>query len=145
MSGNFTNFLRDELLDEVFGGQAYTPPTSLYIALSTDAPTDDDGTNFTGGEPVGNNYERVVVTNDLTSWEASVDGFKQNAIDFEFNEATGTWGTITHFAIFDGARDTDENMLAFGELTIAKEILEGDTATFNAGDLEITLSGQVNA
>lgn len=140
-TGNFTNYLRDVLLDEVFGGQDYTPPVSLYVGLSTTTPT-DEGTNFTEPDSA-DAYARVEVDNDLTTWVASDDGFKENDIDFEFPEATGSWGEVTHFAIFDGAEGTGENMLAWGELAIAKTIDEGDIATFRSGDVEITLSACV--
>lgn len=139
ISGNFTDYLRDQLLDAVFGLEDYIPSSTLYIGLSTTTP-DDDGANFT--EPEGNGYERVSVTNDLTNWAGSVDGFKTNDQDFEFPEATGSWGTITHFAIFDGDEETDENMLVWGELTIAKEVESGDVPIFKEGDIDITMEGK---
>lgn len=138
--GNFTHYLRGELLDEVFGGQDYTPPINLFIALGeqTSDPL-DDGTGF--NEVTAASYERVEVANDLTNWNAAVDGFKDNAVDFEFPEALENWGTLTHFAIYDGA--TNDNMLAWGELTIHKEVQEGDIAVFRAGDIQITMQGEV--
>lgn len=139
-TGNFTHFLRDNLLDEVFGGESYTPPAELEIALGLEtSDPQDDGTGF--NEVTAASYERVVVANNLTNWATALNGFKTNDTDFEFPEAQENWGNITHFAIFD---DTlDDNMLAWGELTIAKEVQEGDVAIFRAGDIEITMQGEV--
>ena len=36
----FSDYLEDKVLDHVFGGNAYTAPTTLYVALYTVAPTD---------------------------------------------------------------------------------------------------------
>ena len=42
MSG-FSDYLEDKVLDHVFGGNAYTAPTTLYVALYTVAPSDTGG------------------------------------------------------------------------------------------------------
>jgi len=140
---SFSNFLRETLLDEIFGGVNYTPALELEIGLSTSAPN-DDGTGVT--EPA-DGYDRVTVDNDLTTWDnaSTVDGgtpdgitSKVNDIEITFPEATGEWGEVTHFVIYDD--DDPENFLGWGELVIPKTIQEGDTARFAIGDLEIRLS-----
>ena len=46
----FSDFLETKVLDHVFGGTAYTAPTTLYVALYTAAPTDSGGgTEVSGG------------------------------------------------------------------------------------------------
>ena len=46
----FSDYLEDKVLDHVFGGTAYTAPTTLYVALYTVAPTDTGGgTEVSGG------------------------------------------------------------------------------------------------
>ena len=42
MSG-FSDYLEDKVLDHVFGGNAFTAPTTLHVALYTSAPTDTGG------------------------------------------------------------------------------------------------------
>ncbi len=39
----FSDYLEDKVLDHVFGGNAYTAPATLYVALYTVAPTDTGG------------------------------------------------------------------------------------------------------
>ena len=39
----FSDFLETKVLEHVFGGSAYTAPTTLHIALYTAAPSDSGG------------------------------------------------------------------------------------------------------
>lgn len=132
---SFSDFLENELLDQVFGGQAYSAPANVFVGLSTTAPA-DDGSNIT--EPPGaNGYARVQVTNDLVNWPAAAGGAKANGTVIQFATATGALGTVTHFFIADAL--TGGNILGAGALTTPKTIDNGDTASFAAGDLQITL------
>ena len=132
--GSFGNFLENEILDNYFGGQDYAAPATLYIALSTADPT-DDGSGL--AEPSGGSYARKAVSNNKTTWSVASGGALSNAIDIEFVEATGSWGTITHFAVMDAA--SGGNMLAHGALGSSKSIDSGDIARFKAGELDISL------
>jgi hypothetical protein len=129
--GSFGNYLETEILDHIFGKGAYTPPT-IYIALSTADPTDDASGM---AEPSGNGYARDET--EAADWDAASGGALDNANAIEFPQATGSWGTITHFALYDAA--TLGNMLAHGALTASKAIGSGDTARFAAGDLDVSL------
>lgn len=131
----FTTFLDNELLDHVFGNAAYTAPANLYFALSTTAPTVAGG-NFT--EPSGNGYARVAVTNNATNFPAATNGSKKNATQITFPQATGAWGTVTYFGIFDS--NTAGNLLAFAALTTSKDITTGDTPYFAANSLTISIA-----
>ena len=61
-----------------------------------------------------------------------------NAVALEFGEATGSWGTITHFAIYDAL--TDGNMLGYGSLTSSRAVSDGNVIRFDANELDITLT-----
>jgi hypothetical protein len=134
--GSFSDFLEDELLDHLFGcgTRNYTPPTDIYVALSTTDPLD---TGAGISEPVGNGYARAQT--DETDWDVATGdpSTVDNGVDITFAEATGSWGTISHFALFDAV--SGGNMLAHGSLSASKAIDNGDTAKFAAGDLDITL------
>jgi len=129
--GSFADYWENEILDHVFGKGSYTPPT-IYVGLSTADPTDD-----TSGlaEPSGNAYARVTTAG--ADWNVASGGAIANANDITFPEATGSWGTLTHFALFDAA--SAGNMLAHGALSVSKVISSGDTAKFAAGYLDATL------
>ncbi len=129
--GSFSDHWENEILDHLFGKGSYTPPT-IYVGLSTADPG-DDGTGLS--EPSGNGYARVATA--AADWSAASGGALDNANAIEFAEATGSWGTVTHFALFDAA--TSGNLLAHGSLTPSKTIASGDTARFQAGDLDVSL------
>jgi hypothetical protein len=129
--GGFADYWENEILDHVFGKGSYTPPT-IHVALSTADPLD----NASGlAEPTGNGYARVQTS--ASDWNAAYGGSLDNAADVTFPEATGNWGTVTHFALFDAA--SGGNMLAHGALGQSKAIGSGDTAKFAAGDLDVGL------
>ena len=129
--GGFSDYWENKILDHIFGKGSYTPPT-IYVGLSTADPT-DDGSGL--AEPSGNGYARTQTS--ASDWNAASNGSLDNAGDVTFAQATGSWGTITHFALFDAA--TAGNILAHGVLSQSKAIGNSDTARFQAGDLDISL------
>lgn len=129
--GGFSDYWESKILDHIFGKNNYPPPT-IYVALSTTDPL-DDASGF--AEPAGNAYARVETSD--SDWNTALGGSLNNANDIIFPKATGSWGTITHFALFDAA--TDGNMLAYGELNQPKTVESSYTAIFDAGDLNISL------
>jgi len=129
--GSFSDFLENKLLDHLFGKGNYTPPT-IYVGLSTADPTDDASGL---AEPSGNGYIRVLTT--PADWNVAISGLTDNANTILFPEASGSWGTITHFALFDA--ESGGNMLAPGVLGTPKAIGSGDVAKFAPGDLNVSL------
>jgi hypothetical protein len=124
---SFTNHLETEILDHVFGGNAYTAPGTLYLGLYTSAPSDTGG----GTELSGSGYARQAMAMSVSGNTAS------NSAVEEFATATGSWGTVTHVGVFDAS--TSGNLLAYGALSASKAIATGDVFRIPAGDLDITL------
>jgi len=129
--GSFADYWENEILDHLFGKGSYTPPT-IYVGSSTSNPGDDASGL---AEPGGNSYARVATAG--TDWNAASGGTIDNANEISFPEASGSWGTLTHFALFDAA--SGGNMLAHGSLSVSKSISSGDTVKFAAGNLDISL------
>ena len=129
--GSFADYWEDEILDHIFGKGTYTAPT-IYVGLSTADPLDDASGL---AEPVGGSYARV--TTAAGDWDVASGGAPANATAITFPEATGDWGTLTHFALFDAP--TAGNMLCHGTLSASKAIDTSDTASFAIGDLDVTL------
>jgi hypothetical protein len=127
--GSFGNFLENKLLDHAFRNAPYPQPAALYVALSTADPR-DDGTGLL--EPIGNGYARVPVT-----FSVAAAGQIANSAQVQFPQATGSWGTITHFAIFDAA--TGGNLLAHAQLTAALTVQAGNAPLFEVSDIVISL------
>ena len=132
----FSDFLENKLLDHAFRNTTYTPPTTLYLALFTAAPT-DAGPGSGEVSTTSTGYARQSIT-PSTGFSAASGGSIANTGTVSFSAATASWGTITHFAIFDALSGTT-NMLAWGALSASKTVGSGDTASFAAGQLTITL------
>jgi len=127
---SFSDYAEGKVLDHVFGKTAFTQPT-LYLGVSTADPLDD---NSGIAEPVGNGYARVATTG--TDWSRAA-GVMSNGVEMAFPEATGSQGTLTHFALFDAA--TAGNQITYGALTVDKAIAAAETLRFPAGNLTFTL------
>ncbi len=129
--GSFSNHWENKILDHIFGKDSYSPPT-IYVGLSTADPLDDaSGLS----EPAGNGYARLVT--NVTDWNTASAGVIYNSNELIFSEATGSWGTITHFALLDAA--AAGNMLCHGALNQSRAIVSGDKARFAVGDLQLSL------
>ena len=124
-----SDYLENALINATLRGQAYTAPTTVYMALFTSDPTDAG----TGTEVSGGAYARQVIT-----FSAPTNGSTSNSADVLFPVATAGWGTVSYFAIYDAA--TSGNMLYQGVLTTAKAISSTDQLKVAAGDITITLA-----
>ena len=135
---SFSDTLENEILDHVFGIGAYTAPTTLWIGLSTADPGDDAATL---AEPTGNGYARVGVDNSGTTWTTAAGGVVPNGAEITFPEASGSWGTISHVAIWTNATSDGAAVLfATGALGTSKAVGVGDTARFQVNSLRLTLT-----
>lgn len=125
----FTTYLQQKVLDHIGGNGSYTAPNP-YIALYTAAPSDAGG----GTEVSGGSYARV----DANAKFGSASG-PNMATDgaITFPAATASWGTVTHFGVFDAS--TSGNLLVWGALSASKAVGSGDTASFAIGSLTLTL------
>lgn len=124
--GKISTFLANELLDHVFNA-AYTPAATVYLGLSTANPT-DDGSGL--AEPSGNGYARQAIAFGA----ASARRVTQSAT-VTFPQASGAWGTVTHWAVFDAA--SSGNMLAHGALAASKSVVAGNTPSVASGEVWI--------
>ncbi len=127
--GSLSDYTENALLDHLTGETSYTQPTNLYVALSTADPL-DSGSGLT--EPSGNGYARELINN----WDSASSRTIQNTDIISFTEATGSWGVLTHFAILDNS--SGGNMIAHGSLSISQTIADGDNASFQAGDIDVS-------
>lgn len=122
-----SDYLENEILDHILGTGAYTAPSTVYIGLSTASFSDDNS----GTELSGSGYARQSAT-----FNAAASGTADNSAAIEFPAATGSWGTVSHFGVFDAA--SAGNLLIHGAFTTAKTIETGDILKISAGDLDIS-------
>ncbi len=140
-----SDYLENKLIDQLFRGQTAPTTSTLYVGLLTAAPSDAGG----GTEVSGNSYARVAVTSSLANWagtqsagstvaSSGTGGQTSNNAAITFPSPSGTWGTVTHFGIYDAS--SGGNLLFWGALTISKTINQSDTVTFPAASLSITFA-----
>jgi hypothetical protein len=124
---SFTNDLETRVLQWALTNGSVTRPTAWWVGLFTAAPGEAGG----GTEISGSGYTREAVTFTVSGNLATNDAA------IEWPTATGTWGTITHIAVFDA--ETSGNMLVYATLTSSKTIASGDVLRIPSGDLDVTL------
>lgn len=105
-------------------------PTEYYIGLSTTAPNVDGGNV---SEPaVSAGYGRVL----LDSLSAPENGVVTNTASVNFEESTASWGTVTHFVIFDA--ETGGNLLMYGALSTPRVVEEATVMTIRQDYLRLS-------
>jgi len=125
--GSISDFLENELLDHVMGVGAYTPPATVYLGLSTADPLDDASGL---AEPSGNGYARQSI-----AFNAAASRKVENTALVTFPQASGAWGTITHWALFDA--ESAGNMMAHGSLAVSKTVVSGNTPSVAANEVDV--------
>ena len=124
----FSDYLENKVVGHVFGGSAYTAPSTLYVALYTSAPSDTGGGTEVSGGAYARQTAAFTVTNDTAS----------NPSAIEYPTATADYGTVVAVGIFDAS--SSGNLLAYGNLTTSKTVSTGDVFRFNAGAIDITVA-----
>jgi hypothetical protein len=135
-----SDYLENKLIDHVFRGQAYTAPTTIYVALYTSACSDAAaGTEVTGGS-----YARPGLAASLVNWagtqaaastvaSSGTSGTTSNNAAITFVTPSAGWGTVTYIGLMDAV--TAGNLLVCTALTVGKTINSGDTVSFPAASL----------
>lgn len=138
VASGFCEDWMDIILGLIFGcvGSPYTAPATLYFGLATAV----SGAGAITGEPSGNNYSRKSITNDTNLWNAPSDGVMDNKAAITFATASGSWGTLDTFFIANHGSNDGAAVIAYGTLAVEKTITSGDTPSFAAGDLDISLT-----
>lgn len=124
-----SDYLELKFLDHFTGTASTSAPSAVYLGLATASFNDD----ASGTELTGNNYSRKAIT-----FASASSGSIANNNSVEFDSATGSWGSVTHFAIFDAT--SSGNMLFHGAFTSGKTIATGDILKVASGQLTITAS-----
>ena len=154
-----SNFLEDSVLDHVLRNTAYTQPTTLRLALFSGTASDvlaalESGT---GARTAGNwGYYEITggaYTRKAASFAAASGGSATTDSNITFDTATANYdnaatsgSTITCIAIMDaeftpdGSTTHAGNVLFYGQLDNAKEVLSGDTFQVSTGNLTVSLA-----
>ena len=134
---NFSDYYRNQIVNHMLRGQAFTEPTTVYVALftaDTGLQANDPTAEVTGGD---------YVRKELTLSEAtSPAGDSDNSL-IEWDAATASWGEVTHVAIVDHLTNdnwgTDVNVLMWDALVASKTIETNDIFRLPEGNLEVEI------
>lgn len=122
---DLSNFAESLLLKWMMTDETTTRPTAWYVALYSAGPSDSGG----GTELSGSGYARQSV--DFGTAGTTSQG------DVTFTASGGNWASATHMGIFDAS--TSGNLLWHKQLPVAKQIDDGDSIIFPAGDIDLAL------
>lgn len=123
-----SNYLDDRILESIFKNTAFTPPSSLHLALYTSNPTaDNTGTELTGGS-----YSRKLIT-----FAASSGGTIASNAAVTFSSLSAA--TITHFGVLSAS--SGGNLLVYGAFASPISVNTGDDLTLASGAVSFSLSG----
>lgn len=141
MAGSLSAYAAGKVVEELFGGVAFTQPTNTYLGLWA-ATLDDTSTGSTGSEAGYTSYARTLIgtaNNQTDAWNAATGTTtktvtNKNAITCPTSTGTGTNNTITYVGVLDAS--TVGNMLCWASVT-STTINNGDTPKVNASALSI--------
>lgn len=142
-----SDYFRNKLIDWMLRGQAFTPPSTVYVALNTVNASHAAGS---GTEVSGGSYARVGISSSLANWAGTqasgsttissgtgATAVTSNNVAVTFPAPTAGWGNIVGFTIWDSS--SGGNMLFFGALAAAKTVNGGDAQpAFAIGSLALT-------
>ncbi|HLY31261.1 MAG TPA: hypothetical protein VKQ36_09540 [Ktedonobacterales bacterium] len=141
MANALSDHMEAALLNWLKGTTFPAAPTTLYVGLFTALPGDTgttgspaDGTEVTAS----NGYARVALTTS-SGWsaiggESSTEQYITNAGAISFPAATGSWGTIVGYGVWDAS--TSGNLIFYGTIT-SQAITNGMTPSHASGQINI--------
>lgn len=140
-----TDYAENAIVDRAFRAQASPAfPTTWYVALFTTACSD----SATGTEVTGGSYARASLAASLANWagtqsagsttaSSGTGGVTSNNSAINYTTPTAGWGTVSHVGLMDAP--TGGNMWVCSALTISKTINTGDTVSFPAAQVAVTM------
>ncbi|MFD0825863.1 phage tail fiber protein [Neobacillus sp. M.A.Huq-85] len=126
---SLTNYLEGKLAEHVLRNVAYTPPTTLFVALHTADPT-EAGNVAEVTTAAYTSYARKQVT-----FNANSNGMCASAADISWN-IDGAGVTIAHISIWDSLSGAT-NPLFYGPLNASKTMANGEVFRIPAGSLSV--------
>ena len=122
-----SDYLELKFLDHFTGTASTSAPSAVYLGLSTASLNDD----ASGTELSGSGYTRKAIT-----FASASGGSIASNSAVEFPSATGSWGTVSHWGIWDAS--SSGNLLFHGAFSASKAIATGDILKVASGSLTIS-------
>lgn len=147
-----TNYFRNKLVDWLFRQKSFTPPTSLFVALTTTtgtastAGTEVSGTGYARQEIVLGTGTMAATNADTSTTDPSsgTSGKTSNNAVVDWGNAGAAWGTVTAYELWDAV--TAGNRIGFGLIVdgtgtaAPRTIGSGDPVAFPISAMAIFLT-----
>lgn len=134
--GDFSDYLENKWLDHILEGGAFGVPATVALALHTADPTDDGS----GAECANaNNYSRTSCKAQFATAAGDTARMISNSADITCPTASGSWGTVSHWGLWDSAAHGAGNLLAHGSFATGKAVGNGQTPKVLAGEIDISI------
>lgn len=141
-----SNYFENKIIDFLFRGGEYTPPSILYVALCLEAPTAAD-TGSTIIEVSDGNYERMPIDSVNTQWystQGNIDYLSTGTSGITGNVNPIIWSTVTWSATIVAVAICDDavggNLIYFAQFDDGKDIGYGSNVNFDTNSLRLTFS-----
>lgn len=129
MAGSASDYGENALLD-------YLCASTLQLALLLSDPLDN---NSGMHEPTDDaDYERKAVA--AADWGAAASGSITTVNALSFCAAASDFSTVSHWGLYDSTVTGAGNLLVHGDLSTARDVTGGETVTFAAGKITITMT-----
>lgn len=132
--GSLSDYAENALLSHLFTA-SYAAAATLYVGLASADPTDTATGAAMSELPNSNAYARTAIDFSAVSNRIIT---QSNAVTFP--QATGPWGSATHWAILDTNTYGAGNVLAHGDLTASLAIVSGNIPSIPAGQVAVEFS-----
>lgn len=134
---NATDYLESGFLN-VLRGQTFAAPANIYLGLFLSSPGE---TGAAGAEVSYSGYARQLVTFSVPAASGAAVSIQSQA-QLTFPKAVTAGGTALHVGLFDSL--SGGNCLAYGSLSEGITIAIGESPVVLAGDIKLSLSGQLS-
>jgi hypothetical protein len=116
-------------------GSAYSPAATIYLALCTADPGEAATGAACNEAADANGYARKAIAFSAASSRKVV---QNGAVTFD--PASGTWGTISHWAIVDSGTHGAGNVLAYGAFSASFAPVSGNTPGVATTQVQVEIS-----
>lgn len=126
-----SNALADEgeqlFLDCVL--RATSCPTTFYLRLFNDTPTETDTLSALTGEPTTNGYAAQEITRNSSGWPTlALDSgdYQATSSTETFSASGGSWGPVT-YAVLATSTDSSGKLIAYTALSTSRTLASGES------------------
>lgn len=134
-----SDYLENKLYSNILRGEAYTPPTKIYVALHTANPGDTGASEVALAAFPGYLRQDAAKGGAVAAgWTAPANGSGKNALQLIFPVFDGAAPlTVTHYTLWD--TNLGGNCLVIGQLASARTLNPGDVFVIDVQKLTVTV------